>query len=332
MLKHIPNIVLNNGTSQPLVGYGTYKVGYVPPSASGSKGVAKGHADDAEDIVAKAISLGYRFLDCAQFYGNEAAVGCAIEKSKVSRSELFLASKIWCDNIYKGSEAIRSQVERTLKDLKTKYLDLYLIHWPVPGKHVQAYKTLEKLVEKGLIRSIGFSNYTIEDYEELKREGIRVRPVVNQIEVNPFLFRKKTIAYFQKKEGIVIQAYRGLRQGKHLNHPLLVELSEKYEKSPAQIMGRFVVQSGVVYITKSIKASRMLENADIFDFEIETKDMSRLCNLTTPQNLDTFRSLYFKCIVRDTPLETEVTTTTNTATSAAAATTTTTQRKIITIE
>ena len=302
-IKNIPNIVLNNGMSQPLVGYGTYKVGYVPPSASGSKGVAKGKADDAENIVRDALVSGYRFLDCAQFYGNEAAVGRAIERSKVSRSKLFLASKIWCDNIYKGPEAIRDQVKRTCKDLKTTYLDLYLIHWPVPGKHVQAYKTLEKLVDEGTIRSIGFSNYTIEDYEELKREGIRVKPVVNQIEVNPFLHRKRTIAYFQKREGIVIQAYRGLRQGKQLNHPLLVELSEKYEKSPAQIMGRFVVQCGVVYITKSIKVSRMIENADIFDFEMDEKDMARLSQLTTSQNLDDFRSLYLKCIVRDTPLE-----------------------------
>ena len=214
-----------------------------------------------------------------------------------------MASKIWCDNIYKGPEAIREQVKRTCRDLKTKYLDLYLIHWPVPEKHVHAYKTLEKLVDEGVIRSIGLSNYTIEDYEDLKREGLRVKPVVNQIEVNPFLHRKRTIAYFQRREGIVIQAYRGLRQGKYLSHPLLVEIAEKYKKSPAQIMGRFVVQCGVVYITKSIKVSRMIENADIFDFEMDERDMLCLSNLTTPQNLDEFRTLYYKCIVRDTPME-----------------------------
>ena len=142
-----------------------------------------------------------------------------------------------------------SKSRERVKISRRRYLDLYLIHWPVPGKHVRAYKTLEKLVDEGTIRSIGFSNYTIEDYEELKREGIRVKPVVNQIEVNPFLHRKRTIAYFQKHEGIVIQAYRGLRQGKTIesssSHGALREVREITSTNYGSFRG--AVRRGVHY-------------------------------------------------------------------------------------
>ena len=163
-------------------GYGTYKVGVVPASASSA--VAAGTTDtetvNPADCVANALKLGYRFLDCAEFYANEKSVGEGIAKSGVPRSELYLASKVWTTTIHAGPAAVQAQLEKTLADLGTDYLDLYCIHWPVPGKHVDAYLQLEKAKAAGLIRSIGVSNYAIEDFTELM-ETATVTPVINQV-------------------------------------------------------------------------------------------------------------------------------------------------------
>ena len=243
-----PSITLNDGTQHPQLGYGTYKVGFVPASASGSAGVATGEGGDAKEIVQVALELGYRFLDCAEFYGNEAAVGDAIAASGIPREELFLASKVWSDTVYAGRSAIRDQVARSLSELRTDYLDLYLVHWPVPGKHVLAYKHLEELRAEGKIRSIGVSNYTIEDYDELMQHAI-VPPAINQIEVNPFLYRRKTIDYFQS-QGVAIQAYRSLFAGqgkKALSDSVVTAIATQHEKSAAQVLGRWCVQKGLIY-------------------------------------------------------------------------------------
>ena len=150
---------LLDGNKHPVIGFGTYKVGFIPASASSAAAdiaARAGKEESAADIVQKAIaSASYRFLDCAQFYGNEHEVGEAIQRSGVPREELFLASKVWCDNIYAGPEAVRNQVEKTLADLQTDYIDLYMIHWPVPGKHVAAYKVLEEMKAEGKIKSLG---------------------------------------------------------------------------------------------------------------------------------------------------------------------------------
>ncbi|KAK3247369.1 hypothetical protein CYMTET_43123 [Cymbomonas tetramitiformis] len=139
-LGEIPTKQLNDGTVTPMMGYGTYKVGFIPASASASGGVASGEGAAAKDVVKEALQMGYSFLDCAQFYGNEAAVGEAIRESGIPREKLYLASKVWCDNIHEGKTAVRAQLQKTLRDLGTSYLNLYLIHWPVPTKHVAAYQ------------------------------------------------------------------------------------------------------------------------------------------------------------------------------------------------
>ena len=210
-----PTIPLRDGTAHPSVGFGTYKVGFIPASAS-SAVAAGGPSDDkpqrtAEECVSDALAVGYRFIECAEFYGNEGEVGKAIRSSGVARDELFICSKVWTTTIEGGDAAVRAQLERTLSDLGTDYVDLYLIHWPVPGKHVAAYKTLEKLKAEGKIRNIGVSNYAVEDYKELIEGGVTDKPVVNQIEINPFLYRKNTIDYF-RSEGVVLQSYRSLRE------------------------------------------------------------------------------------------------------------------------
>ena len=279
----------------------------MPPSASsaasGSEAAGATAGASAEPCVRDALAEGYRFIDCAEFYANEAEVGLAVADEAgtgVPRAELFLASKVWTTNIHAGESAVRAQVEKTLRELRTDYLDLYCVHWPVPGKHVAAYRALERLHDEGVIRSLGLSNYAIEDYEELAA-ACNVQPQVNQIEVNPFLYRRETLAFFAA-EGVAIQSYRTLRDGKAFADPLLVGLGAKHGKSPAQVLARWCTQKGVVAIAKSMKRERMRENAAIFDFELDAEDMAKLDALTTPESLQTFQELYRKCVVRDTPL------------------------------
>merc|ERR1719253_659223 len=151
-------------------------------------------------------------FDCAQFYANEGWVGDALKGSGASREKLCIQGKVWNDNIYKGADAVKAQVDKTIADLQCGYVDIFMVHWPVPGKHVEAYNALRECKAAGKIKEIGISNYCIEDIEELKAAGCfgehgRDRPAVNQIEVNPLLYRKTTLEYCQK-EGIHVQAYR----------------------------------------------------------------------------------------------------------------------------
>lgn len=301
-LLSCPSVPLRDGTAHPAIGFGTYKVGFIPASASSAVapgGAAAGPQRTAEECVRDALETGYRFLECAEFYGNESEVGKAIKASGVKREDLFLCSKVWTTTIEKGEDAIRAQVDKALGDLGTDYLDLYLIHWPVPGKHVEAYKTLEKLQTEGKIRNIGVSNYAVEDYKELIDCGVTSKPTVNQIEINPFLYRKNTIEFF-KGEGVVLQSYRSLRDGKAMDDPTLAKIGAVHSKSPAQILGRWCVQKGFIYMPKSVKAERMVENAQVFDFELSDKEMEELDGLTSPDAFDTFQALYRKCVNRDT--------------------------------
>lgn len=295
-LLRCPTIQLRDGIEHPAIGFGTYKVGFIPSSASSNVGTV---GRTAEECVSDALDCGYRFLECAEFYGNEAEVGKAIAKSGIPRKDLFLCSKVWTATIEKGPDAIRAQLEQSLNDLQTDYLDLYLVHWPVPGKHVEAYKTLEQLQKEGMIRGVGVSNYAWEDYLELKDNGIDAPPLVNQIEINPFLYRKHTIANFEK-EGVVMQSYRSLRDGKAFEDPTLIEIAKAHGKTPAQILGRWCVQHGFVYMPKSVKRERMIENAQVFDFELTQEELATLDGLTTPEALETFLGLYRKCVNRDT--------------------------------
>ena len=218
----------------------------------------------------------------ALFEGHR-AVGEAIAKSGVPRSELFLASKVWTTKIHEGPAAVQAQLEQTLRDLRTDYIDLYCIHWPVPGKHVAAYQQLEKAQQAGLVRSLGVSNYAVEDFQELMASAT-VTPAINQIEINPFLHRSKTIAFCESK-GVKLQSYRSLRDGKAFNDPTVVAVAAKHGRTAAQVLGRWCVQHGYIYIPKSVKRPRMEENMNVFDFELDADDMQKLDALTTPEAL-----------------------------------------------
>ena len=165
-------------------------------------------------------------------------------------------SQVWGDKIYEGREAILAQLDQTLKDLQVDYLDMYLVHWPVPGKHVAAYQVLEEAQAAGKVKAIGLSNYTREDYEDLL-EVLKVRPVVNQIEMNPFLWRKNTFEYFMGQQ-IAIQSYRALRQGKEMANPAITAMATKYGKTAAQVLGRWCVQRKIIVVAKTVRSAAEL--------------------------------------------------------------------------
>lgn len=298
----IPMLKLLDGSLMPSLGFGCYKVGAVPASAAGAADAPK--PAPAKEVIADAAAVGYRCFDCAQFYENEDIIGTALKESGVPRSELYLISKVWTNKIFEGPQAVREQCLKSIKDLQCDYLDLYMVHWPVPGKHVQAYQELVALQKEGLTKSIGVSNYTVEDLAELQNAGLPL-PTVNQIEINPFLYRKTTIKHFQDL-GIQLQAYRALCNfGKtaSLEDEVVASIAAKHGRSASQVLGRWCVQKGFQHIPKSEKRARMEENAKIFDFALDAEDLEKLENLTSEQNLEVFKSTYQKCVVRDTPLQ-----------------------------
>ena len=268
----------------PLLGFGTYQI---PETAEGI------------NAIDFAIRQGYKLVDCASFYKNEASIGKVVESH--DRNTLFIVSKCWNDAVYQGPEAVRKSCLRSISDLRCGYLDLYLIHWPVPEKHLDAYRELIRLREEGFVRDIGVSNYTIEDFEQLMAAGVSVVPAVNQIEINPFLHRRHTIDYFRSK-GVVPMSFRGLRNAAGFDNPVLQSVATRLNVTPAQLLGRWLVQQGICHIPKSINHARIMSNAQIFDFNLEESDLEALNSLMTPDSLSTFLDHYSARIVRDTPL------------------------------
>ncbi|WHY78428.1 aldo/keto reductase [Neobacillus sp. WH10] len=251
---------LHNGVKMPWMGLGVFKVT---------------EGEEVIQSVKAAIRNGYISIDTAAIYGNEEGVGQSIRESSVPREELFITSKVW--NSDQGYESTLKAFETSLNKLGLDYLDLYLIHWPGKDKYKETWKALEKLYKDGRVRAIGVSNFQIHHLEDLISSA-EIKPMVNQVEYHPHLTQKELHA-FCEKEGIQLEAWSPLKQGQLLNEPILVDIAHKYNKSVAQVILRWDLQNGVVTIPKSIKEHRIIENADVFDFELTSEDMEKIDGL-----------------------------------------------------
>lgn len=250
-------VKLNNGVRMPIFGLGTYQ------TQSGR---------EAKDAVLDALHAGYRHIDTASMYGNEKDVGAAIRESGIPREEIFVTTKLW--NSDHGYESGLAAFEKSRKRLGLSFVDLYLIHWPVQDLRKESWRALETLLEEGKCRAVGVSNYMARHLEELMENSSTV-PAVNQVEFSPYLFQKDLLE-FCRKHGIQLEAYSPLTKGHKLTDSKLVTLASKYSKSPAQILIRWVLQHEIMVIPKSSRRERIVENADVFDFNISPEDMRAL--------------------------------------------------------
>jgi len=251
---------LHNGVKMPWFGLGVFKV------QEGSEVV---------ESVKAALRNGYKSIDTAAVYKNEEGVGQAIKEAGVPREELFITTKVW--NSDQGYESTLQAFETSMEKLGLDYLDLYLIHWPVAGKYKETWKALEQLYKDGRVRAIGVSNFHVHHLKDLMADS-EIKPMVNQVEYHPHLAQTELLE-FCKAEGIQMEAWSPLKQGELLSKPIIVEIAEKHKKSPAQVILRWDLQNEVVTIPKSVKEHRIIENADIFDFELSAQDMDRLNSL-----------------------------------------------------
>eukprot|EP00943_MAST-04B_sp_MAST-4B-sp1_P002253 g2253.t1 len=284
-------ITLNNKITIPQLGYGTYMRTDTYEGVGGVK-----------QAVLKALEIGYRHIDCASFYKNEKEVGEAIKESGVPREELFITGKVWND--FQGMERTKISFLKSMEDLGIGYFDLFLVHWPLPGYHCETYKCLENLQKEGKVKSIGLSNYTIDDYKELEESGITVKPVCNQIEVNPGLFRKKTIDYFMEND-IIIAAYKPLRAGKILKNQVVIDMASKYNVSPARLSILWGLQHDMIVIPKSSNPKNMrdnfVSNDDDKGVTLSKEDMSTLDSLTTEDDKKAWYEHYLSRRGQDPP-------------------------------
>jgi diketogulonate reductase-like aldo/keto reductase len=247
----------NDGTAMPLLGFGTYQI----PNGGA-----------CYRAVRHALDVGYRHIDTAAFYGNEEDVGRAVRDSGLARADLYVTTKLW--NSDQGYDSALRAFERSLKRLGLDYVDLYLVHWPEPGKRADSWRALEEIRKRGHCRSIGVSNYTVRHLEELLRSA-QVMPVNNQVEFSPFLYQRKLLEFCAAK-GISLTAYCPLTHGEKLDHPAIAQIGAKYGKTGAQVLLRWALQHNVVAIPKSARNERIEENAALYDFELDANEMARL--------------------------------------------------------
>ena len=256
---------LSNGVDIPSIGFGTYKLG---------------EEQEVRDKVKLALKLGYRQIDTASFYGNEEGVGKGIAESGIDRKGIFLVTKLWNDD--HGYEETINAFNKSIKKLGVDYLDLYLIHWP-NKLNSETWRAFEDLYKEGKVRAIGVCNFKIGHLEELKKTA-KIMPMVNQIEIHPCKTQKETIEYCNENN-IQVVAWGPIMRGKILSLPLMLELSEKYNKSIAQITLRWHIQNGVIPIPKSSNEERIKANLDIFDFNISSEDIKKIDELNVNEDI-----------------------------------------------
>mgnify|MGYP002797986329 FL=1 len=250
-------IHLNDGREMPVLGLGVYKAT---------------EDEELKQAISSAVSWGYRLIDTASFYKNEEGVGKGIQALDIPREDLFVTTKIW--NTAQRIGDIEDSFNRSLERLGLDYVDLYLIHWPVPGCFGNTWKAMEKLREQGKVKSIGVSNFSIQDLELLKTVS-DVVPAVNQVEFHP-LFNHPDLKAYCQENGIALQAYAPLARGAYLKSPLMIEIGKNHQKSPAQVGLRWLIQQGIAVIPKSVHEKRLEENSQIFDFVLTDEEMAAI--------------------------------------------------------
>ncbi|MGN0255085.1 MAG: aldo/keto reductase [Chordicoccus sp.] len=249
-------ITLNNGIEMPRLGLGLYQ-------ASG---------EETKSAIVDATSMGYRLFDTASAYKNEEQVGEGIRSCGIPRDQLFVTTKIW--NTAQRIGNVEGAFERSLDRLGLDYVDLYLVHWPVPGCYLDTWHVLEEIYKSGRVKAIGVSNFNQFQLDDLLMHS-SVVPAVNQIEYHP-LFCQDELRHFCQKNGIVVQAYSPLARGAYLDRDILAHIAEKHHRSVAQIGLRWILQKGVCVIPKTVRTDRLLENSQIFDFELDDVEMATI--------------------------------------------------------
>ena len=250
---------LNNGVETPYLGLGVFQVK---------------EGDETANAVHWAIEAGYRHIDTAALYGNEKSVGIGIRKSGIDRKKVFVTTKLWKDDMLRGTQM--QAFEKSLKLLQMDYVDLYLIHWPVAGKSMESWKVLEEIYKSGKARAIGVSNFMEKHLDALLREA-KIVPAVNQVECHPHLAQQPLADYCQK-QGIAFEAWSPLggTGGNLLDDPTLKKIADKYGKSAAQVTLHWELQRGLIIIPKSIHQARIIANTDIYGFELSTDEMKAI--------------------------------------------------------
>ena len=257
---------LNNEVEIPRLGLGVYQS---PPGITTKR------------VVKYALNIGYRHIDTASLYGNEADVAMALRENGLGREEVFITTKVW--NNDQGYDSTLRACDGSLRRLGLTYVDLYLIHWPVQGMSEDTWRAMVRLYQESKARAIGVSNYEIRDLKELL-ENTDVTPAVNQVEFHPFLYQQDLLQFCEKNK-IQLEAYSPLTRAQRLNHPNLLAVAKKYDKTSAQVLIRWSLQHGLVVIPKSIHEERIRQNSEIFDFQLKPEDMKLLDSLN--ENLHT---------------------------------------------
>jgi diketogulonate reductase-like aldo/keto reductase len=260
-------VSLNNGVKMPIIGFGVYQIS---------------DAEECENAVYEALKAGYRLIDTAAGYLNEEAVGRAIKRSGVPREELFITTKLWIQDA--GYESAKLAFAKSLQKLQLDYLDLYLIHQPF-GDYYGAWRAMEDLYREGRIKAIGVSNFMPDRLMDLIVHN-EIVPAVNQVETHPF-HQQIDNAAFMKEQGVQLQSWGPFAEGRNnmFGNEVLTLIAEKHNKSVAQVVLRWLVQREVVVIPKSVRKERLVENFDIFDFELSAEDIARISTLDTRESL-----------------------------------------------
>lgn len=259
-MTQVPNITLNDGNTIPQLGFGVFQI----------------KPEDTADAVKTALDIGYRHIDTAEMYGNEKGVGEGIRASGIPRDEIFVTSKL--NNSFHEPDAAREAFDATLSDLGFDYIDLFLIHWPLPtqygGDYVSTWNTMIEFAKSGRSKSVGVSNFQVEHLERLAKETELV-PAVNQIEVHPYL-ANDTVRKYGSDHGIATEAWSPIAQGKVLDDPVITDLAAEVSKSPAQVVLRWHIQRGDIIFPKSVTPKRVQENFALFDFELDSEAVAKI--------------------------------------------------------